>query len=36
MSSLQGAVEAAAPVSGLHERQSYNPADFGVPTGRAE
>jgi Fe-S cluster assembly protein SufD len=36
MSSLQGAVEAAAPVSGLHERQSYDPADFGVPTGREE
>jgi Fe-S cluster assembly protein SufD len=36
MSSLQGAVETAAPVSRLHERQSYDPADFGVPTGREE
>jgi Fe-S cluster assembly protein SufD len=36
MSSLQGAVETAAPVSRLHERQSYDPADFGVPAGREE
>ncbi|MGO9728377.1 MAG: hypothetical protein ACLPN6_24040, partial [Streptosporangiaceae bacterium] len=36
MSGLQGAVESAAPVSRLHERQSYDPADFGVPTGREE
>ena len=36
MSSLQGGVETAAPVSRLHERQSYDPADFGVPTGREE
>ena len=35
-SALQGAVESAAPVSRLHERQSYDPADFGVPTGREE
>jgi hypothetical protein len=33
---LQGAVESGAPVSRLHERQSYDPADFGVPTGREE
>jgi Fe-S cluster assembly protein SufD len=36
MSVLQGAVESSAPVSRLHERQSYDPADFGVPTGREE
>jgi Fe-S cluster assembly protein SufD len=36
MSVLQGAVESAAPVSRLHERQSFDPADFGVPTGREE
>jgi len=35
MSGLQGAVE-TAPVSRLHERQSYDPADFPVPTGREE
>ncbi len=35
MSGLQGAVE-TAPVSRLHEKQSYDPADFGVPTGREE
>ncbi len=35
MSGLQGAVE-TAPVSRLHERQSYDPADFAVPTGREE
>jgi len=33
---LQGAVESDAPVSRLHERQSYDPADFPVPTGREE
>jgi Fe-S cluster assembly protein SufD len=32
---LQGAIE-SAPVSRLHERRSYDPADFGVPTGREE
>ncbi len=32
MSGLQGAVE-TAPVSRLHEKQSYDPADFGVPIG---
>jgi Fe-S cluster assembly protein SufD len=35
MSGLQGAVE-TAPVSRLHERQSFDPAAFGVPTGREE
>jgi Fe-S cluster assembly protein SufD len=35
MSGLQGAVE-TAPVSRLHERQSYDPADFPVPAGREE
>jgi Fe-S cluster assembly protein SufD len=35
MSGLQGAVE-TAPVSRLHERQSFDPADFSVPTGREE
>ncbi len=33
MASLQGAVESSAPVSRLHEQQSYDPADFPVPTG---
>jgi Fe-S cluster assembly protein SufD len=32
---LQGAVE-TAPVTRLHERRSYDPADFGVPSGREE
>jgi Fe-S cluster assembly protein SufD len=32
---LQGAIE-SAPVSRLHEHRSYDPADFGVPTGREE
>jgi Fe-S cluster assembly protein SufD len=36
MSALQGAVEAGAPVSRLHERQSFDVADFGVPSGREE
>ncbi len=35
MSGLQGAVE-TAPVSRLHEQQSYDPADFPVPSGREE
>jgi hypothetical protein len=34
MSALQGAVESTAPVSRLHEHQSYELADFPVPTGR--
>jgi len=36
MSLLQGALESDAPVSRLHEHQSYDPADFPVPTGREE
>jgi Fe-S cluster assembly protein SufD len=35
MSGLQGAVE-TAPVSRLHEKQSFDPADFAIPTGREE
>jgi Fe-S cluster assembly protein SufD len=35
MSALQGAVE-TAPVSRLHEKQSYDLADFPVPSGREE
>jgi Fe-S cluster assembly protein SufD len=35
MAGLQGAVE-TAPVSRLHERQSFDPVDFPVPTGREE
>jgi len=36
MAALQGAVESGAPVSRLHERQSFDPEDFGVPSGREE
>jgi Fe-S cluster assembly protein SufD len=36
MTALQGAVESAAPVSRLHEHQSYELADFPVPSGREE
>ena len=36
MSVLQGAVESTAPVSRLHEKGSFDPADFAVPTGREE
>jgi Fe-S cluster assembly protein SufD len=36
MASLQGAAESSAPVSRLHELRSYDPADFGVPSGREE
>ena len=36
MSILQGAVESGAPVSRLHERQSFDLADFPVPAGREE
>jgi Fe-S cluster assembly protein SufD len=36
MSALGGAVESGAPVSRLHERQSFDPADFPVPAGREE
>jgi Fe-S cluster assembly protein SufD len=32
---LQGAIE-SAPVTRLHERRSYDPADFAVPGGREE
>ena len=32
---LQGAIE-SAPVTRLHERRSYDPADFDVPGGREE
>jgi Fe-S cluster assembly protein SufD len=32
---LQGAIE-SAPVSRLHEHRSYDPAEFGVPSGREE
>jgi Fe-S cluster assembly protein SufD len=35
MPALQGAVE-TAPVSRLHEKQSYDPGDFPVPSGREE
>jgi Fe-S cluster assembly protein SufD len=36
MSVLQGAAESASPVSRLHGRQSFDPADFEVPSGREE
>ena len=36
MAVLQGTLESGAPMSRLHERQSYDPADFPVPTGREE
>ncbi len=36
MSALSGAVESTAPVSRLHERQSYSLSDFVVPSGREE
>ena len=36
MAGLQGALETSAPVSRLHEQQSFDPADFPVPTGREE
>ncbi len=36
MSVLQGAAESGVPVSRLHELQSYDLADFPVPTGREE
>ena len=36
MAALQGAVEATAPVSRLHEHQSFSLDDFPVPTGREE
>jgi Fe-S cluster assembly protein SufD len=36
MAALQGAVESAAPVSRLHEHQSFSVDDFPVPAGREE
>jgi Fe-S cluster assembly protein SufD len=36
MAGLQGAVEATAPVSRLHEHRSFEVAEFPVPTGREE
>ena len=36
MTALQGAVESTAPVSRLHLHQSYQLADFPVPSGREE
>ena len=36
MSGLGGAVESTAPVSRLHEHQSYAVAEFPVPSGREE
>ena len=36
MTALQGAVESAAPVSRLHEHQSFALDDFPVPSGREE
>jgi Fe-S cluster assembly protein SufD len=36
MAGISGALESTAPVSRLHEHQSYDPADFPVPTGREE
>jgi Fe-S cluster assembly protein SufD len=36
MSVLQGAAESGVPVSRLHERQSFDLADFPVPGGREE
>jgi hypothetical protein len=36
MTARQRAPESGAPMSRLHERQSHDPADFLVPTGREE
>jgi Fe-S cluster assembly protein SufD len=36
MTALQGAMESTAPVSRLHEHQSFSLDDFPVPTGREE
>ncbi|HET9895966.1 MAG TPA: Fe-S cluster assembly protein SufD [Streptosporangiaceae bacterium] len=36
MRSLSGAVESAGPVSRLHGRESFDPAQFPVPAGREE
>ena len=36
MAGIAGALETSAPLSRLHEQQSFDPADFPVPTGREE
>ena len=36
MTVVWGALESGAPLSRLHERQSHDPADFPLPTGREE
>jgi hypothetical protein len=36
MTALQGGVESTAPVSRLHQHQSFSLDDFPVPTGREE
>jgi Fe-S cluster assembly protein SufD len=36
MSRLSGVLEAAGPISRLHDRESFDPADFAVPAGREE
>ena len=36
MAGLQGAIESGAPLSRLHELQSFDLADFPVPSGREE
>jgi hypothetical protein len=36
MAGIGRALEGAAPVSRLHQLQSFDPADFPVPTGREE
>lgn len=36
MTALQGAVKTAGPVSRLHAAGSFDPNDFGVPSGREE
>ena len=36
MAVMPGAAEVSAPVSRLHERESFDPADFAVPAGREE
>ena len=36
MAGIGRAPEGSAPVSRLHQRQSFDPADFGVPAGREE
>jgi Fe-S cluster assembly protein SufD len=36
MAGIGRAPEGSAPASRLHERQSFDPADFAVPAGREE